>query len=159
MKTFHSYRLVFTPLAPIHIGTGASYEPTNYVIEDETLHEFDTGSLVDALPAREREELLGLSSKPKVPAVDRYGNQRRTRADSGPDQILECVPAFRCRAFAAQLNVQWLDGVNRPGEVPAADLRFDMGHIVQACNAFYRPILLIGGNRYRLIRVDPMEDS
>lgn len=300
MKSFSAYRLLFTPLSPIHIGTGDSYEPTNYVIEGDTLHEFDTGSVVEALSANDRQTLnaivnrtpddgmikavqkyfhdrratlmpravhripvqdgvarlyadrvgqtaqqeaagrrvinqleinrtaynpatrlpvlMGSSIKgairtalldrvnngapklpheqkglhefqgrlllyyemerrkmflerdpmrlvnisdaawqdepglpaaeiafavnrKKVPAVDRQGNQRGTRANSGPPQILECVPAFRYRAFAGQLNVQLLDGVNKPGEVPAADLRFDMTRIAQACNAFYRPIL------------------
>jgi CRISPR-associated protein Csm5 len=297
MKTFSAYRLLFTPLSPVHIGTGDSYEPTNYVIEGDTLHEFDTGSVVEALSATDRQALnaivnrspddtmikavqkffhdrratlmprgvhripvqagvvrlygdrvgqtaqqesagrrvinqleinrtaynpvtrlpvlMGSSVKgairtalldqvnagrsttereglhpfqgkadlfryydrrpvcerdpmrlvqigdagwqgepglpaaeivfavnrKKAPIVDRQGNQRSTRADSGPPQILECIPAFRYRAFAGQLNVQLLDGVNKPGEVPAADLRFDMNRIAHACNAFYRPIL------------------
>lgn len=297
MKTFSAYRLLFTPLSPIHIGTGDSYEPTNYVIEGDTLHEFDTGSVVEALSATDRQTLnaivtrspddtmikavqkffhdrratlmsravhripvqagvvrlygdrvgqtaqqesagrrvinqleinrtaynpvtrlpvlMGSSVKgairtalldqvnagrsttereglhpfqgkadlfryydrrpvceldpmrlvqigdagwqgepglpaaeivfavnrKKAPIVDRQGNQRSTRADSGPDQILECVPGLRYRAFAGQLNVQLLDGVNKPGEVPPADLRFDMNRIAHACNAFYRPIL------------------
>lgn len=300
MKPFNAYRLLFTPLSPIHIGTGESYEPTNYVIEGDTLHEFDTGSVVEALSATDRQTLnaivnrkpddgmikavqqyfydrratlmpgavhripvqdgvarlyadrvgqtaqqeahgrrvinkleidrtaynpatrlpvlMGSSIKgairtalldqinngapklpheqkglhefqgrlfqyyemerrkmflerdpmrlvhisdaawqgepglpaseivfavnrKKTPAVDRQGNQRSTRADSGPPQLLECVPALRYRAFAGQINVQLLGDVNRPGGVPAADLRFDLARIAQACNAFYRPIL------------------
>lgn len=297
MKSFSAYRLLFTPLSPIHIGTGDSYEPTTYVIEGDTLHEFDTGSVVDALSAIDRQALNGIVNRTpddgmikavqryfhdrratlmpraihripvqagvarlytdrvgqtaqqeargrrvinkleigrtaynpvtrlpvlmgssvkgsirtalldqvndgrsttereglhpfqgkadlfryygrgpvcerdpmrlvhisdaawqgepgvpaaeivfavnrkKTPAVDRQGNPRGTGADSGPPQILECVPALRYRAFAGQLNVQLLGDVNKPGEVPAADLRFDMERIAQACNAFYRPIL------------------
>lgn len=300
MKSFSAYSLLFTPLSPIHIGTGDSYEPTTYVIEGDTLHEFDTGSVVDALSATDRQALNGIVNRtpddgmikavqryfhdrratlmpraihripvqagvarlyadrvgqtaqqeargrrvinqleinrtaynpatrlpvlmgssikgsirtalldqvnngaPKLPheqkglhefqgrlflyfemerrkmflerdpmrlvhisdaawqgepgvpaaeivfavnrkkdpAVGRQGNQRGTGADSGPPQILECVPDLRYRAFAGQLTVQVLDGVNKPGEVPAADLRFDMERIAQACNAFYRPIL------------------
>ncbi len=297
MKTFNTYRLLVTSLSPIHIGTGESYEPTNYVIEGDTLHEFDTGSVVESLSATDRQMLnaivnrtpddgmikavqqyfhdrramlmpravhripvqagvatlyrarvgqiaqqegrgrrvinqleigrtaynpatrlpvlLGSSIKgairtalldqvnagkstteskglhpfqgkaelfryydqglnphrdpmrlvhisdaawqgeaglpaaeivfavnrKKAPAVDRQGTQRSTRADSGPPQILECVPALRYRAFAGRLNVQLLGDVNKPGQVPATDLRFDLARIVQACNTFYRPIL------------------
>ena len=297
MKTFSAYRLLFTPLSPIHIGTGESYEPTNYVIEDDTLHEFDTGSVVETLSATDRQmleaivnrtpddgmiraiqkyfhdrratlmpravhripvqtgvarlyadrvgqtaqqeargrrvinqlvinrtaynpatrlpvlmgssvkgairtalldqvnagrsttereglhpfqgkaelfryydrraicerdpmrlvhlsdaawqgepglpaaEIVFAVNRKKAPTGDQQGNQRSTRADSGPPQILECVPALRYRAFAGQLNVQLLGDVNRPGGVPAADLRFDLDRIAQACNAFYRPIL------------------
>ncbi|MCP9469907.1 MAG: RAMP superfamily CRISPR-associated protein [Nitrospira sp.] len=300
MKTFNTYRLLVTPLSPIHIGTGESYEPTNYVIEGDTLHEFDTSVVVDALSAPDHQELSSIVSRTpddtmlravqkffhdrcrvlaplarhripaqagvatlyrervgqiaqqegrgrrvinqlgigrtaynpatrlpvlmgssikgairtalldqinngaprlpheqkglhefqgrlfqyyemerrkmflqrdpmrlvhisdaawqgeaglpaaeivfavnrkKTPAVDRQGNQRSTKGDSGPPQLLECVPALRYRAFAGRLNVQLLGDVNKPGQVPAADLRFDLARIVQACNAFYRPIL------------------
>lgn len=296
MKPFNAYRLLVTPLSPIHIGTGESYEPTNYVIEDDTLHEFDTSVVVDALSAPDRRELSSIVSRTpddtmlravqkffhdrcrvlaplarhripaqagvatlyrervgqiaqqegrgrrvinqleigrtaynpatrlpvlmgssikgairtalldqvnarrptteskglhpfqgkaelfryydgrlfperdpmrlvhisdavwqgepglpgteivfavnrkKTPAVDRQGNQCSTRADSGPPQLLECIPALRYRAFAGRLNVQSLGDVNKPGQVPAADLRFDLARIAQACNAFYRPI-------------------
>lgn len=61
MKLFDSYRLHITPLSPVHIGTGESYEPTNYVIEDGALHEFDTGAM-DALSAKDREGLLNISN-------------------------------------------------------------------------------------------------
>jgi CRISPR-associated protein Csm5 len=51
------YILKYTPLSPIHIGTGDSYEPTNYVIDDNTLYEFDTGGAMAALSAHDRTEL------------------------------------------------------------------------------------------------------
>lgn len=312
MTPFVAYRLMFTPLSPIHIGTGQTYEPTNYVIEGDTLHEFDTGSLVETLSADDRRQLgdlvnaspddtmikavqrffydrrnrlipwavhripvqpgvvnlytdrvgqtaqqegrgrrvinqleisrmaynpvshlptlLGSSIKgairtalldgvngqhpplphetkglhefqgrlfryyeaerrkmvlerdplrlvhlsdaewrgeaglptaevmfavnrKKSPVVDRQGNPRSTRADSGPPQILECVPALRYRAFVGQLTVQSLGDVNKPGHVPAADLRVDMERMAQVCTAFYRPILerelqLLAQNRW-----------
>jgi len=62
MNPFASYRLHFTPLSPIHIGTGESYEPTNYIIEDGALHEFDTGAAMGALSGKDREELLKIAS-------------------------------------------------------------------------------------------------
>ncbi|MGZ8226251.1 MAG: RAMP superfamily CRISPR-associated protein [Methylococcaceae bacterium] len=51
------YTLKYTPLSPIHIGTGDGYEPTNYVIDDNTLYEFDTGGAMAALSAQDRTEL------------------------------------------------------------------------------------------------------
>ncbi|WP_447974759.1 RAMP superfamily CRISPR-associated protein [Nitrospira sp. Kam-Ns4a] len=297
MTPFHAYRLWFTPLSPIHLGTGQTYEPTNYVIEEDALHEFDTeavmealsptdrqafGALVDrrpddrmlravqkffydrrlALAARAihrvptqagvvelyrdrvgqvaqqegrgqrvinqleisrtaytpitREPIMPGSSvkgairtalldqvnngrstserqglhpfQGKADLFDYYQNrlfperdpmrlvhladatwqgdpgmpaseivfavhkkktttggpasqQRSTRTDSGPPQILESLPPFRYRAFASQLTVHVLGDVNRPGRVPAAHLRFDITQIAQACNRFYVPIL------------------
>lgn len=81
MKTHDCYRLHITPLSPVHIGTGESYEPTNYVIEDEVLHEFDTGSVVDALTAKDREGLLAIANrKPDtemIKALQRFFHERR----------------------------------------------------------------------------------
>lgn len=62
MNPFTAYRLHITPLSPVHIGTGESYEPTHYVIEDEALHEFDTGTAMAALLAQDRAELLKIAS-------------------------------------------------------------------------------------------------
>ena len=55
------YMLKYTPLSPLHIGTGDSYEPTNYVIDDGTLYEFDTGAALAALSANDRTELLKIT--------------------------------------------------------------------------------------------------
>ncbi|MGY6214202.1 RAMP superfamily CRISPR-associated protein [Methylolobus aquaticus] len=63
MNVVQTYRLHITPLSPVHIGTGQSYEPTNYVIEDEILYEFDTGSAMAALFDKDRQDLLKLSSQ------------------------------------------------------------------------------------------------
>jgi CRISPR-associated protein Csm5 len=35
------YKLKLTTLSPVHIGTGEDYEPTNFVIDDGYLYEFD----------------------------------------------------------------------------------------------------------------------
>ncbi len=88
MSRFESYRMFITPLSPIHIGTGESYEPTNYVIEDGVLYEFDTGSVVDALSASDRKVLLDIANrKPDtdmIKAVQRYFHDRR-------EQIMPCA--------------------------------------------------------------------
>jgi CRISPR-associated protein Csm5 len=81
MNPYACYRLHFTPLSPIHIGTGESYEPTNYVIEDGALHEFDTGATMAALSGKDREELLRIASgRPNadmLKAVQRFFFERR----------------------------------------------------------------------------------
>lgn len=81
MKIMDAYRLLITPLSPIHIGTGESYEPTNYVIEDGTLYEFDTGAVVDALADSDRKELLAIASRRPdtgmIKAVQKYFHDRR----------------------------------------------------------------------------------
>jgi len=81
MKIFDSYRMYITPLSPIHIGTGESYEPTNYVIEDGVLHEFDTGAVMAAFSEAERAKLLGIATgKPDanmIEAVQRFFYERR----------------------------------------------------------------------------------
>ena len=41
MKNLNTYHLKLTTLSPIHIGTGESYEPTNFVIDKNQLYEFD----------------------------------------------------------------------------------------------------------------------
>jgi CRISPR-associated protein Csm5 len=81
MNTFASYRLYITPLSPIHIGTGESYEPTNYVIDDGVLHEFDTGAVMEAFSAKDREDLLNLANrKPNedmIKGLQRFFHDRR----------------------------------------------------------------------------------
>ncbi len=77
----HHYTLSYTPLSPIHIGTGDSYEPTNYVIDDDTLYEFDTGGAVAAFSERDREELLktvnGQANEQMLKAVQKFFYDRR----------------------------------------------------------------------------------
>lgn len=75
------YTLSYTPLSPIHIGTGESYEPTNYVIDDGTLYEFDTGGTVVAFSERDREELLktvsGKATEQMLKAVQKFFYDRK----------------------------------------------------------------------------------
>lgn len=305
MKTFDSYELLITPLSPVHIGTGDSYEPTNYVIEDDALHEFSVGEIVDILskidhelllkiveqrpgeemiksvqrffyerrstlivharntipvlegvaalyrervgqtaqretggrqiinrleidrtafnPITRRPVLYGSSLKgairtalldavnerrplkeivdrktnrprkennaefqqrlfgfragkfeldplrlvqisdaswrgepelpasevhlavnrKKAPVVDERGNLRVSQAEQkGLYQILECVAGLRYRALDAQLNIQSVDSVDKPGELPDSSLRFDIRQLARACSDFYRPILV-----------------
>ena len=57
MKQFmQTHKVYLTPLSPIHIGCGEDFEPTNYVIEGETLFNFEPSHLM--LNERERNDLL-----------------------------------------------------------------------------------------------------
>lgn len=81
MNPFASYRMHITPLSPIHVGTGESYEPTNYVIEDGVLHEFDTGAVMAALSAADRKKLEEIGSRRPdagmIEALQRFFHERR----------------------------------------------------------------------------------
>lgn len=56
----HHYQFYLTPLSPIHMGSGESYEPTNYVIEGDTMYLFDPANVV--LEPSLKEELLELAT-------------------------------------------------------------------------------------------------
>jgi CRISPR-associated protein Csm5 len=89
------YTLKYTPLSPVHIGTGDSYEPTNYVIKEYTLYEFDTGSSVTAFSDVEKKELLRiLSGKPErgmISAVQKFFYDRR---DAIIPFAVNAIPVF-----------------------------------------------------------------
>ncbi|MBF0220593.1 MAG: CRISPR-associated protein Csm5 [Gammaproteobacteria bacterium] len=51
------WSLQFTPLSPIHLGTGSDYEPGGYVIEEETLFAFNGMAALRVLSQRDRDEL------------------------------------------------------------------------------------------------------
>jgi len=83
-------------------------------------------------------------NRKKSPVKDEQGRLRKSQAEAKDlYQILECLPAWHYRAFAGQLRVQSMTGLPKrlDGMVPAADLRFDVARIAQACNAFYRHLL------------------
>ncbi len=54
MNTKNNYKLKITALSPLHIGTGEIYEPTNFVIDDGYLYEFDEVLFLQSLSALEK---------------------------------------------------------------------------------------------------------
>lgn len=56
------YTLKYTPLSPIHIGADESYEPGNYVIDDEAgaLYSFDSRAALAGLSDSDRQQLLAI---------------------------------------------------------------------------------------------------
>ena len=95
MNPIACYRLHFTPLSPIHIGTGESYEPTNYVIEDGALHEFDTGTAMGALSSEDRKNLLKIASEKPGPEMlkdlQRFFYERRKPLQAN---AVNCIPVL-----------------------------------------------------------------
>lgn len=53
-----NYKIKLTALTPIHIGTGEDYEPTNFVIDNGYLYEFDEVSFYQKLDAKRKKDFL-----------------------------------------------------------------------------------------------------
>ncbi len=77
------YRWAFTPLSPIHIGAGEVFEPTQYVVAQGSLCEFDPAALPHVLQEKDRQELLGIvtskDSTQMILAVQRFFAHRKDR--------------------------------------------------------------------------------
>jgi CRISPR-associated protein Csm5 len=70
--------LVLTPLTPIHIGCGEDFEPTNYVIDNGVLYQFEPSSL--RLSESDRQLLIKGANRPGIDAilaVQRFFHDRR----------------------------------------------------------------------------------
>ena len=107
MNALASYRLLITPLSPIHIGTGESYEPTNYVIEDDVLYEFDTGAVMRAFTEADRKRMLEIgNSTPDIrmiQAVQQFFYERRHRLMAQAVRHVPVVPGV-ARFYAQRIG-------------------------------------------------------
>jgi CRISPR-associated protein Csm5 len=56
------WNLAITPLSPVHLGTGADYDPTGYVIDNGVLYEFDGLAALSVLPEAKRRQLNSILS-------------------------------------------------------------------------------------------------
>lgn len=56
MNFLETYNLSITTFSPVHIGCGEDYEPTNYVIDNNRLYEFDPVLLMRYLSDNDRNE-------------------------------------------------------------------------------------------------------
>ncbi len=65
-----NHRLHLTPLAPIHIGCGEDFEPTNYVIDDGLLYGFDPSRA--ALNDLQRGKLMEVARRGSLPGIQRF---------------------------------------------------------------------------------------
>lgn len=61
-NNLNSYKLKLTAISPIHIGTGESYEPTNFVIDNGYLYEFDAFKFFQNLSKEEQNSFASIAS-------------------------------------------------------------------------------------------------
>lgn len=73
MNFLETHDLLISTLSPVHIGCGEDYEPTNYVIDDNTLHAFDPARLLAELGQPQRDELSrALDDRSPVLAAQKF---------------------------------------------------------------------------------------
>jgi hypothetical protein len=77
-KFLQTHKVYLTPLSPIHIGCGEDFEPTNYVIDGETLFNFEPSQL--ALNERERIDLLNAVNRLDLLAIQRFFLNQKDKA-------------------------------------------------------------------------------
>ncbi len=96
MQFLESSQLLISTLSPVHVGCGEDYDPTNYVIENNTLYEFDPGAAQKALTAQDRRELLRIvinpGNKEMLQEVQAFFYQRRQVLMSVAQRRVAVVP-------------------------------------------------------------------
>ncbi len=104
MNFLESHDLVISTLSPVHIGCGEDYEPTNYVIEGETLHAFDPARLLARLDQKQRDELSrALDDRNPVLAAQRCFFRHRALAIEIASHRAPVAPAA-ARLYAARVG-------------------------------------------------------
>ncbi len=69
MNEMKKYYLKLTTLTPVHIGTGEVYEPTNFVIDNGYLYEFDEVLFYRSLSDKEQNEFAAICNKDNETAL------------------------------------------------------------------------------------------
>ena len=81
MSFLQQYKLSITPLSPVHIGCGETYEPTNYIMNGDALYEFSPFEAMQVLDENDNELLIDIvNGKPNeemLRKVQRYFYLRR----------------------------------------------------------------------------------
>lgn len=95
---FTTWDLAITPLAPVHIGTGEDYEPTQYVIDGQGLYSFSPAAALRALPEAARGDLLRiLSGEPTVELlkqVQGFFHRQAERLIPEAEQVIPVLPTI-----------------------------------------------------------------
>jgi len=86
MNFLHNVRLALTPLAPIHIGCGEDFEPTNYVIDDGILYGFDPARA--ALPENLGKRLGELGDKADLLGIQRFFRENAAHFTPHADTLI-----------------------------------------------------------------------
>ncbi|MBV5310882.1 RAMP superfamily CRISPR-associated protein [Chromatium okenii] len=94
----HTWHLAITPLAPVHIGTGDDYEPTQYVIDGERLFSFSPETALRALPEAARADLLkilaGAPSVALIKQVQGFFYRHRERLIPEAEHVIPVLPSI-----------------------------------------------------------------
>lgn len=94
----HTWHLAITPLAPVHIGTGDDYEPTQYVIDGERLFSFSPEAALRALPEAARADLLkilaGAPSVALIKQVQGFFYRHRERLIPEAEHVIPVLPSI-----------------------------------------------------------------
>jgi len=123
-----SYRLKLTVLTPVHIGTGDAYEPTNFVIDEKFLYEFDEIEFY---------KNLSISDTTIQKAYSMIGyalNVKRFEDDElGPYAIVETI-------YSNSINQTILNTTLTIKDFDFKDYKLEIETIKKACNDHYLPI-------------------
>lgn len=94
MNFLETYNLTISTLSPVHVGCGEDYEPTNYVIDGETLYAFDPARLLAEMKPAQREELTrALNDRNPMLAAQRFFYRHKEAAKTIASHITPVVPA------------------------------------------------------------------
>jgi hypothetical protein len=88
------YRFQLTPLTPIHIGTGESLEPFEYVVDGDTLYRFTLNDFLLALDREEQARFVEVVEQ-SVPATRRFVSEHVDVAKDVARFTADVSPAAR----------------------------------------------------------------
>lgn len=94
MNFLETYDIAISILSPVHIGCGEDYEPTNYVIDGETLYAFDPARLLAELGQNQRADLArALDDRNPMLAAQRFFYRHREVARRIASHCAPVIPA------------------------------------------------------------------
>jgi len=106
----HTYNLSISTLSPVHVGCGEDYEPTNYVIDDETLYAFDPARLLASLSDKQRDEFnRALDDRDPILATQKFFYRHKTAAKdiaSHSTPVAKAAAQFYAKRIGQVANLQ-----------------------------------------------------
>jgi len=162
--------LYITPLSPIHMGTGEDYQPTNYVIDDGVLYEFDSMQAMRVLPDVEKNKLNQILSRSANPDTLKslqsffYSNKDRLKAIAKRNvKVNESVEQFYKKRVGKTVQyesrgvrVQNKLEIGRTAWNPISDKNYLVGSGIKGA---IRTALLDKENNGRHQNLDPRKDN
>ncbi len=108
MNFLETYNLSISTLSPVHVGCGEDYEPTNYVIDGETLYAFDPAQLLASLNNKQRDELnRALDDRDPMLATQRFFHRHKDAAKaiaSHSTPVAQAAAQFYARRIGQVAN-------------------------------------------------------